>query len=234
MALPKLNTINYEMDLPSNGEKIKYRPFLVKEQKNLLIAQETEDPKIIESALADIIKECTFGSIDPYKTPLFDIEYIFLKIRGKSVGEKVILNLLCPDDGKTRVETEIDLSEVNVQMNVEHTNTVKITDSISLVMRYPTLSSMNDFSDDGQITSIFNLIKKCVHEVRDGDEIHHRIDISETELDEFVDSMSTKNFEDISSFFETMPKIMHIVDVVNPKTKKKNEVVIEGIQSFFE
>ena len=234
MALPKLNTINYEMDLPSNGEKIKYRPFLVKEQKNLLIAQETEDPKIIESALADIVKDCTFGLIDPYKSPLFDIEYVFLKVRGKSVGEKVTLNLLCPDDGKTRVETEIDLSEVNVQMNVEHTNTVKITDSISLVMRYPTLSSMNDFSDDGQITSIFNLIKKCVHEVRDGDEIHHRIDISETELDEFVDSMSTKNFEDISSFFETMPKIMHIVDVVNPKTKKKNEVVIEGIQSFFE
>ena len=148
MALPKLNTINYEMDLPSNGEKIKYRPFLVKEQKNLLIAQETEDPKIIESALADIVKDCTFGLIDPYKSPLFDIEYVFLKVRGKSVGEKVTLNLLCPDDGKTRVETEIDLSEVNVQMNVEHTNIIKITDSISVVMSYPTLSSMNDFNDD--------------------------------------------------------------------------------------
>ena len=233
MALPKLNTNNYELELPSNGEKIKYRPFLVKEQKNLLIAQETDDTKIIESALSQIISDCTYGKIDPYQYPLFDIEFLFLRMRGKSVGEKIQINLLCPDDGETRVNTEIDLSKVNVQMNVEHTNTIKITDSITVVMKYPTLSDMNSFNTEGQIDSIFEMIKKCVFEVHDGDEIHHRIDISDSDLDEFIGSMNTENFEAMSAFFETMPKIMHIVEVTNPKTKKKSEIPLEGLQNFF-
>ena len=143
MALPKLNSLTYELELPSTGEKLKYRPFLVKEQKALMIAQESEDDKQIENAFAQIITDCVLDEVDPYTMPMFDIEYVFLRIRGKSVGEKVKLNVLCPDDEKTRVDVEIDLEEVDVQMSEEHTNVVDITKDIKLIMRYPCLKDMS-------------------------------------------------------------------------------------------
>ena len=233
MALPKLNTLTYELTLPSTGEQLKYRPFLVKEQKALMIAQESEDDKQIENAFAQIINDCTFGELNAYTMPMFDVEYVFLQLRGKSVGEKVKLNLLCPDDKKTRVDVEIDLGDVNVQMKEEHTNIVKLTDNIHIVMKYPTLSDMAGLTDTGQVSSIFNMIKKCIGEIHDGETVYNKVDISEKELDEFIDSMSTENFENLSAFFETMPKLQHVVEVKNPKTKKKNEILIEGLQSFF-
>ena len=233
MALPKLTTPQYELEVPSTGEKIKYRPWLIKEQKILLMAQESEDDKEIEAAFANIISECTFGKIDPYENPLFDIEYIFLQLRGKSVGQKVKLNLLCTDDEKTRVEKEIDLGDVAVQMPDNHTNIIQISDDISMIMRYPKLSDMAEFTDEGQIKQIFDMIKRCVVEIRDGETIHNKVDISDKELDEFIDSMSQSSFELVSNFFETMPKLIHEVSITNPKTKKKNKIVIEGLQSFF-
>jgi len=233
MALPKLNTLTYELELPSSGEKLRYRPFLVKEQKALMIAQETEDDKLIESTFAQIINDCVFDDVDPYTMPMFDIEYVFLRIRGKSVGEKVKLNLLCPDDEKTRVDVEIDLEEVDVQMSKEHTNIVDLTKDIKLIMKYPCLKDMAGLDNTGKVSSIFEMIKRCIHEVHDGDTVYNRVDMSEKELDEFIDSMSTENFEQVSNFFETMPKLQHTIEVKNPKTKKKNEILIEGLQSFF-
>jgi hypothetical protein len=234
MALPKINTVTYELTLPSTDEKLKYRPWIVKEQKALMIAQESDDEKEIENAFANIVKECTFGKVDPYENPLFDIEYIFLQLRGKSVGEKIKLNLTCPDDGKTVVEKEIDLADVKVQMDTKHTNVVQITEDISMVMRYPKLSDMGGYTGDGQIRQIFDMVKRCVHEIHDGETIHNRVDIGDKELDEFIESMSQEHFTLVSDFFETMPKIIHEISVTNPKTKKKNDIVIQGLQSFFE
>jgi len=233
MALPKLNTLTYELTLPSTGEQLTYRPFLVKEQKALMIAQESEDDKQIQDAFAQIIDACTFGEIDAYTMPMFDIEYVFLQLRGKSVGEKVKLNLLCPDDEKTRVDVEINLEDVGIQMVEEHTNIIQLTDDISVIMKYPTLSDMSGFGDAGEVTSVFTMMKRCINEIHDKETIYNKIDISEKDLDEFIDSMSTENFQNFSAFFETMPKLQHMVTVKNPKTKKKNEVLIEGLQSFF-
>ncbi|MAG27059.1 baseplate protein [Candidatus Pacearchaeota archaeon] len=233
MSLPKLNTLTYELELPSTGEKLKYRPFLVKEQKALMIAQETEDDKLLENTFAQIISDCVLDDIDPYTMPMFDIEYVFLRIRGKSVGEKVKLNLLCPDDEKTRVNVEIDLEKVDVQMSEDHTNIVNLTKDIKLIMRYPRLRDMTGFDDKGEVSSIFDMIKRCVHEIHDGKTVYNKVDISEKELDEFIDSMSTENFENLSAFFETMPKLFHEIEVKNPKTKKKTKIPIEGLQSFF-
>jgi len=233
MTLPKLNTPKYELDVPSTGEKIKYRPWLIKEQKILLIAQSSEENKEIESAFANIVKECTFGKVDPYENPLFDIEYIFLQLRAKSVGQKVKLNLLCPDDEKTRVEHEIDLGDIAVQMPDNHTNVIQITDDISMVMRYPRLSDMAGFTDKGKIKQIFDMVRQCVVEIHDGETIHNKVDIPDKELDEFIDNMDQSSFELVSKFFETMPKLIHEVSVTNPNTKKKNKIAIEGLQSFF-
>ena len=234
MALPKLNSSVYELELPSTGEKLKYRPFLVKEQKLLMIAQESEDDKQIESAFAQILNDCVLDDIDPYKMPMFDVEYIFLRVRAKSVGEKVKLNLLCPDDEKTRVDVEIDLEQVNVQVKDEHTNVIDLTEDVKLIMRYPTLKDMSGFDAAGEVSNIFNMIGRCVHEVHDGETIYNKVDISEKELNEFIESMSTDNFDDLTNFFSTMPKLIHEIDVKNPKTKKKNKIPIEGFQSFFE
>ena len=233
MALPKLNSSIYELELPSTGEKLKYRPFLVKEQKLLMIAQESDDDKQIENAFAKIINDCVLDDVDPYVMPMFDIEYIFLRIRAKSVGEKVKLNLLCPDDEKTRVDVEIDLEQVNVQVKDEHTNVIDLTEDIKLIMRYRTLKDMSGFDAGGEVSNIFGMIKRCVHEVHDGEEVHNRVDISEKELDEFIGSMSTDNFDDLTNFFSSMPKLIHEIEVKNPKTKKKSKIPVEGFQSFF-
>ena len=233
MALPELNSLTYELELPSTDGKLKYRPFLVKEQKALMIAQESDDEKLMENTFAQIINDCVLDDVDPYAMPMFDIEYIFLKIRGKSVGEKVKLNLLCPDDEETRVDVEIDLEKVDVQMDENHTNVVQITDDVSMIMKYPCLKDMSGFTLNTGTENLFGLIKKCVHEIHDGDTVHNKVDMSEKELDAFLDSMSSKNFENLTNFFETMPKLLHEIEVKNPKTKKKNKIPIEGLQSFF-
>ena len=233
MALPKLNTVTYDLNLPSTGQKLEYRPFLVKEQKALMIAQESGDNKQIEKAFAQVINNCVVEDINPYDLPMFDVEYIFLRIRGKSVGEKVKLNLLCPDDEETRVDVEINLEEVDVQMQKDHTNTIELSNDISLVMKYTCLKDMTGFDEEGEITNMFEMIKRCVHEVRQGETVHNRVDISDKELDDFIESMTASNFEDITNFFETMPKLQHVIEVENPETKKVSEIPIEGLQSFF-
>jgi len=234
MALPKLQSQVFECEQPSTGASIKYRPFLVKEQKVLMLAQESEDNKQMQNALANIISSCTFEKIDPFIVPMFDIEFLFLRIRGKSVGEKIQLNLLCPDDNDTRVKTNLNLEDVGVNQKTGHTNIVNVTDKIKIIMRYPTLNDMIDLNMGENIDGVISMIKRCVDEIQDGETVHSKIDISESELDEFLESLSGSQFEELTSFFDTMPKIAHAIEVTNPKTKKKGEVVLEGLQSFFE
>jgi hypothetical protein len=235
MALPKLDTPVYELEQPSTGETIKYRPFLVREQKTLMLAQESEDDKQIRDALASLISNCTYQKVDPYKVPIFDIEFLFLRIRGKSVGEKIDLNLLCPDDNETRVNKTINLEEIGVNMKVGHTNEISITDKIKMVMRYPTLNDMTDVSTNtNSVQDVFSMIKRCVHEIHDGEKIYNKVDVSDSELDEFIDSLTGEKFNSLMEFFNTMPKVQHSVEVINPKTKKKGKVILEGLQSFFD
>ena len=234
MGLPKLNSANYELSLPSTGATIKYRPFLVKEQKALMIAQESEDDKVIESTFAQIINDCVADNVDPYKMPMFDIEYVFLKIRSKSVGEIAELRVTCPDDEETKVNVSIPLEEVDVQMKENHTNVITLTDEISVIMRYPCLGDMKGFNALGETKSLFEMVKRCIHEVHDGKEVYRRVDMSEKDLEDFIDSMSSKNFESVGEFFSSMPKLSYDLEVENPKTKVKSVIPIEGLQSFFE
>jgi len=199
-----------------------------------MMASESNDDKQVKEALAGLISNCTFSKIDPFKIPIFDIEFLFLRIRGKSVGEKIDLSLLCPDDNKTRVNKSVNLEEIGVNMKVGHTNEIDITDNIKMVMRYPTLNDMTDMSADANnIEDVFSMIRRCVHEIHDDKKVYNRVDISDKELEEFIDSLTGEQFEKVGGFFATMPKVQHSVEVTNPKTKKKGEVVIEGIQSFF-
>ena len=235
MALPKLTTPEYTLVVPSTGEEIKYRPFLVKEEKILLIALESEDQNQINDAVLNIVSECTFGKISGTDTPVFDMELAFVRIRGKSVGEKVTLSLLCPDDEKTRVSYDLNLDDVDVHMTDDHTNVVELTDDISLVMKYPTVKDSYSIGDDegSQTVKIFDMLKRCIVEIHDGEEVHNVIDVSKKELTEFFESMTQQQFELLQEFFNTMPKLRHAIEVKNPKTKKKNEILLEGLGDFF-
>ena len=236
MALPKLQSQVYELEQPSTGEKIKYRPFLVKEQKTLMIASESGDEAQIRDSLAGIINGCTFEKVDPFTIPMFDVEFLFLRIRGKSVGEKIELNLLCPDDGETRVKTSLNLEDVGVNQKLGHTNEINITDKIKIIMNYPTLNDMVGMVGEKEagFDEVLEMMKRCIHEVHDGETVHSKIDMSESDLNEFIESLTTEQFQGLADFFDTMPKIAHSIEVTNPKTKKKGEVVIEGIQSVFD
>jgi hypothetical protein len=232
MALPKLETPIYETELPSTGKKIKYRPFLVKEQKLLLIAQESKDTKETMQSMTQLIDSCTFNKINTLTSPLFDIEYLFLRIREKSVGSKITIMITCPDDNETKVPVKMDLKDVNVQMTAGHTNEIKISKDIKIIMKYPLLSDIAKVEIEGSDNSVFSILQQCVHEIHHGDTIYHKVDMTDKDLEEFIDSFSTQQFELVTEFFETMPKLRHIVNVTNPNTKVKSEVVIEGLDSF--
>ena len=233
--LPKLDTPTYRLTLPSTGGEIEYRPFLVKEQKLLMMAQESEDDEQIVNAVTSLVKTCTFDKVDADDSPMFDIEYIFLQIRGKSVGEKVQLQLICPDDKETTVDTEIDINDISVQMIDEHTNEVQITDTVKLFLKYPVLKDMKGLmTDTSEMEQIFSILTKCVHEIHYDEQIFSRIDMSEKDIDEFIDQLTTDQFEGISNFFDTMPKLRHVIPITNPKTNVKSEVVVEGLASFLE
>ena len=232
MALPKLNTPTHQLELPSTGEKIKYRPFLVKEQKLLMFAQESDDENAIAETILNIIESCTEGEINAKMLPVFDIEYIFLQLRAKSVGETANIKVKCPDDDSTYVDKTIKLDEIHVQMTADHTNIVNLTDNIKMVLTYPIMSDMKGVDFNDGISGTFNLISKCISEIHDGETIHNRVDMTDQELDEFIDTLDTQQFENIMEFFNTMPKLRHIISVTNPKTKKKGEVVLEGLDSF--
>jgi len=236
MALPKLKTPVYTMDLPSTGEKIKYRPFLVKEQKILMMAQESENETEIFDAMSSLINSCTFDKVNGKTSPVFDVEYMFLQMRSKSVGETATVNILCPDDNETHVPVNINLSDVFVQMVDDHSNIINITDDIKMVMKYPQLSDIRGttINRKDQTTQVFDILKKCIWEVHHGDVIHNRIDISDEDIEEFIDNFTTEQFEMVIKFFDTMPKLRHEVEVTNPKTQVKSKVTIEGLDNFLE
>ena len=233
MALPKLETPTYELSLPSTNEKIKFRPFLVKEQKLLYISQSSDDEGVISDAISDLVTSCTFNTVNPTVSPMFDIEYIFLKIRSKSVGETIEVSVTCPDDGKTKVSTKIKLDEVNVQMTTGHTNEVMLTDKLKLVLRYPLLKDMKSISGSSEIIDkTFKILSNCIYEIHDGDKIYNTVDVTEDEINTFIEQMTTEQLKKVMDFFETMPKLRHVVNVTNPNTKIKSEVVVEGLSNF--
>ena len=233
MALPKLNTPQYQLELPSTGGKIKYRPFLVKEQKLLMMAQESKNETEIADAISAIITSCTDGVIDAKNSPLFDVEYVFLQLRAKSVGETADVKVKCPDDDKTFADVKIKLDDVDVHMTADHTNVVEVTDKIKVIMKYPVLNDMRKVNNQvNQVDNVFGLLKSCIHEVHDGDVIHSRVDMNDKDIEEFVDSLNTAQFEGLMNFFNTMPKLRHTINVTNPKTKVKSEVLLEGLDSF--
>jgi hypothetical protein len=235
MALPKLKTSEYTLTLPSTQEEIKFRPFLVREQKILMIAQESEEDNQIADAMGRLVSDCTFGAVDGNVNPMFDLEYVFLQMRGKSVGNEVKLSLVCPDDDETRVDVDIDLSKVDVQMNLEHSQNIKITDEISINFRYPRLKDIENISvEKGDFEQSIDMILNCIESVQNQDELIHRIDMTKDEIMEFIDSMSSDQMESVMQFFETMPKLRHVVEVKNPNTKVKSEILLEGMQSFLE
>lgn len=235
MALPKLNTPTYELELPSTSEIIKYRPFLVKEQKILLIAQESGEEKQIARAMIELVESCTFGKINGKTSPLFDIEYLFLRIRAKSVGETIELNVLCPDDNETQAPVTVEVDDIKITMLENHKTEIKILDNVKINFRYPILDDMEGLLGvESDVDSVFTLINRCVKSITHGDEVYQRVDMTEEELNEFLDSLTGEQFEYLIEFFDSMPKLRHVVQVTNPKTKKKSEVVLEGLQSFLE
>jgi len=235
MALPKLNTPTYELVLPSTGEKVKYRPFLVKEQKILMMAQEGQDENEIAEAMGNLVSDCTFGKIDAKTAPMFDIEYIFLKVRGKSVGDKIELNVTCPDDEETAVPVTIDIEDIQVHMLEEHTNEVSISDTIKVILRYPVLSDMKNVkASTNSVDRVFNILNNCITSIHFGDDVYEKVDLTEKDINEFVDQFTSEQFDIMVKFFDTMPKMRHIVKVTNPKTKVESEVVLEGLESFLE
>jgi len=234
MALPKLATATYELELPSSAEIITYRPFLVKEQKVLMMASESKEDKQIIDAVKNIIKSCTFDKVDVNNIPMFDLEYIFIKLRAKSVGETAKVTVTCPDDEKTKAIVEINLDKIDMTIKEDHTNIINITDDVSLDLKYPLIDDFKSFDseDSNTSTNFFGLIKKCVASVTEGKTIHRRIDFTDKELDEFIDSLNSAQLSKVMKFFETMPRLRHVVEVENPKTKVKSEVVIEGLANF--
>ena len=235
MALPKLQTTEYKLTLPSTQEEIKFRPFLVKEQKILMIAQESGDESQIGAAVGQLVSGCTFGSVDANVNPMFDIEYVFLQLRSKSVGAKLKLMVTCPDDNETQVEIEVNVDDIQVQMSLEHNQDIEITDGISIHFRYPRLKDLQGMASElSDFEKTLILVVECVETITSGEEVINRIDMTQDEIVEFIDSMNSTQMEDVLKFFETMPKVRHIIDVVNPKTKKKGEILLEGLESFLE
>jgi hypothetical protein len=238
MPLPKISTPTYELELPSTGETIQYRPFLVREEKLLVLALESEDMKQITTAIKTVIKSCiqTKG-IKVEALPTFDIEYLFLNIRGKSVGEEVEVNIICPDDEETYVLVKINIDDIKVQKNEDHKKSIKVDNSISMDMKYPSLDQFIknnfDLSKNSNIEQSFDLIADCVDKIYTEDEVWASGDVTKKEISDFLDQMNSSQFKEIEKFFETMPKLSHTVKVSNPVTNVESEVVLEGLSSFF-
>ena len=236
MALPKLTTPTYELEIPSTDEKIKYRPFLVKEEKILMMAMESKSDADITQAVKDIVSECTFNKVNISNMPMFDVEYIFLQIRSKSVGEVSKLRLLCPDDKKTYADVELDLNEVKVQVGDDHTNKIELTKDMGMIMTYPTIDSFKDSGiRDINASNMLEVISGCIMQIyeEEGKKVYDPKDQNKKELTEFIEQLSTKQFKDVQKFFETMPKLKHEITIKNPKTKKESKVTLTGLNDFF-
>ena len=240
MPLPKIATPSYELELPSTGKTIQYRPFLVKEEKLLVIALESEDTKQITNAIKAVIKSCVLTKgVKVEALPTFDIEFLFLNIRGKSVGENIDLKLVCPDDEKTEVSVSINLDDIKVQKLEGHTKQIKLDDNLMMELKYPSLNEFikNNFDPNDKsknpMDQSFDLIGSCIDKIYNEDEVWVADDCSKKEINEFLDSMNSNQFKEVEKFFETMPKLSHTVKVTNPKTKVESDVVLEGLASFF-
>ena len=230
--LPKLDVPNYELEVPSSDKKLKFRPFLVKEEKVLLMALESQDQKEMLRAMKEIIATCTYEKFDVENSPLFDLEYIFLKIRSKSVGETSTIRVKCKD-GKNFAQVDIPLDEVNVQVEEDHTNKIEINKDISVIMDYPKIDVQNVVEEGQEVVSFFNVIKQCIYQVIDGETVHERTDMEDKDLDEFIGSLTNKHLVQFRKFFDTMPKLKYEVKYKHPKTDKEETKVLEGMQSFF-
>ena len=238
MPLPKIATPTYELELPSTGKTIKYRPFLVKEEKVLVIALESEDTKQITNAIKAVLKNCVLTKGVKVETlPTFDIEFLFLNIRGKSVGEELEVNIVCPDDGETNVPVFIDLDSIQVEKDDDHTNQIKLDDDLMMEMKYPSLEQFIknnfDFQEGNQMDQSFELIATCIDKIYNEDEVWATADCTKKEVKDFLESMNSSQFKEIEKFFESMPKLKHTIEVTNPNTKVTSEVVLEGLASFF-
>ena len=236
MALPKLTTPTYELEVPSTDEKVQFRPFLVKEEKILLIAMESGKPGDIIEAVKQIVNQCTFDKLDLNNIPMFDVEYIFLQIRAKSVGEVSKLRLLCPDDKKTQVEVEVNLDDIKVHVDEGHNNKIELDNKMGMVMTYP---SIDTFKNSGiteiKADNMIDVISTCILQIYedDGEKVYETKDQTKKELGEFLEQLQTIHFRKVQAFFETMPKLKHTIKVKNPKTKKESEIVLAGLNDFF-
>lgn len=238
MPLPKIATPTYELEIPSSKKKIKYRPFLVKEEKILIIAMESEDSNQIANAVKNVISNCILTKgVKVEELSTFDIEYLFLNIRGKSVGEEVEVLVTCPDDNETQVPTIINLDDIKVEVSEDHSRDIKLDDSLVLRMKYPSMNEFikNNFSIGGDIgvDETFELISSCIEQVYSEEESWSAADCTKKELNEFLEQLSSKQFKEIEKFFDTMPKLSHLIQIKNPKTGVESEVVLEGLSAFF-
>ena len=239
MPLPKINTPTYDLVVPSTGKKIKYRPFLVREEKILILALESEDTAQITNAVVEILSECILTKgVDVTKLATFDIEYLFLNVRSKSVGETVEVNLTCPDDDRTSVEMEINIDAIKVQKTRGHKNIVKLDDQYSMKLKYPSFdqfieSNFDTSEDTSDVDKSLNMITNCIEMIYDEEESWDASDSTKKELEDFIEQLNSKQFKTIEKFFETMPKLSHKVKVTNPTTEVESEVVLEGLASFF-
>jgi len=232
MALPKLNAPSYEMKIPSTGETVKFRPFLVKEQKMLMIAQESKDPNMMANTMCDLIESCVEGMKDVHLMPTFDIEFMFLQLRTVSVGSEIELEMLCQDDGETKVLVTIKLEDIKVSELPNHKKEIMITDKIGMTFKYPTMVDIAKYGKDGvsAVDTTFGVIQDCLVNIFDENEVYD--EMNQKELQEFIEQMTTDQFEEVQNFFDTMPKLRHTVEFKNPNTGVDNKVHLEGMQTF--
>ena len=237
MALPVANTAKYELTLPSQQKTVSYRPFLVKEEKILLMAMESGNAGEMLNAVKDIVKNCTFGEIVAEEYPMFDIEYVFLQIRAKSVGEIAKIKVLCPDDKKTYVNTEVDLSKVEVYVDDDHANNVILDESrkLGVVLKYPSLKDVNENMMTGKIKldEMYDMITNAIETIYEGEKVYQAKDSTKEELREFVDNLTADQMKNLNKFYNTMPRLEHKIEVENPNTGVKSEVVLKGLADFF-
>jgi hypothetical protein len=237
MPLPKISTPTYELEIPSTKKKIRYRPFLVREEKILIIAMESEDTAQIAGAVKDVITSCILSrgvKVNEFST--FDIEYLFLNIRGKSVGEEVEVLVTCPDDGVTKVPVTIGLDEIQIQVDEKHSRDIKLDDTLMLRMKYPSMDQFikNNFAtNEVNVEDTFEIVSECIEQVFSEEESWSAKDCTKKELKEFIEQLSSKQFKEVENFFATMPKLSHTITVKNPNTEVESEVVLEGLASFF-
>ena len=238
MPLPKIATPTYELVLPSTDQTIQFRPFLVKEEKLLVLALESEDNKQITTAIKSVLKNCVLTKgIKVEQLPTFDIEFLFLNIRGKSVGEELEVNIVCPDDETTQVTVDINLDDIQVQKSEEHNKQIKLDENLMMEMKYPSLDQFIknnfDFNEKNQMDQSFQLIASCIDKIYSEEEVWATADCAKKEVNDFLEQMNSGQFKLIETFFETMPKLSHTIKITNPKTKVENDVVLEGLASFF-